>query len=126
MVPLQVPEHVFVDDKIEATCPLAKAAALIIIAIRILSVAFISLTSDIAWFCITIIMSQLPVELPVELRRGICVNYWILLWRTILFWLEMIATKEDMDAYRVPIHCRDYCAHVLIPLNMYVFVVLEF
>lgn len=37
--------------------------------------------------------------------------------------LEMVATKEDMEAYRIPVHARDYCAHILIPLNVYVVVV---
>jgi NADH dehydrogenase (ubiquinone) 1 beta subcomplex subunit 7 len=31
---------------------------------------------------------------------------------------EMIATQEEMEAYRVPLAYRDYCAHLLIPLNV--------
>jgi len=29
----------------------------------------------------------------------------------------MIATQEEMDAARLPLYARDYCAHLLIPLN---------
>lgn len=66
------------------------------------------------------------MELPPELKRGtpflVCdlvlyfvyFNFLVL----IMVFVEMVASKEDMDAYRIPIHCRDYCAHVLIPLNM--------
>lgn len=32
--------------------------------------------------------------------------------------LEMIATQEQMVNAQVPLHGRDYCAHILIPLNM--------
>lgn len=31
---------------------------------------------------------------------------------------EMIATQEQMVNAQVPLHGRDYCAHILIPLNM--------
>ncbi|WIA28594.1 hypothetical protein OEZ86_011134 [Tetradesmus obliquus] len=30
---------------------------------------------------------------------------------------EMKATKEEMDAAKLPYQYRDYCAHLLIPLN---------
>jgi NADH dehydrogenase (ubiquinone) 1 beta subcomplex subunit 7 len=34
-----------------------------------------------------------------------------------LLFVEMIATQEEMNAARVPLAYRDYCAHLLIPLN---------
>mmetsp|Transcript_10967 Transcript_10967/g.16151 ORF Transcript_10967/g.16151 Transcript_10967/m.16151 type:complete len:84 (-) Transcript_10967:188-439(-) len=30
---------------------------------------------------------------------------------------EMKVTQEEMAAARIPLHNRDYCAHMLIPLN---------
>jgi hypothetical protein len=30
---------------------------------------------------------------------------------------EMKVSREDLAAFHVPLSCRDYCAHVLIPLN---------
>jgi len=30
---------------------------------------------------------------------------------------EMVATQQEMDDARLPLHFRDYCAHKLIPLN---------
>ena len=29
----------------------------------------------------------------------------------------MIATQEEMNDNQIPLHVRDYCAHILIPLN---------
>lgn len=30
---------------------------------------------------------------------------------------KMKVSQEQMHAHKVPIHVRDYCAHILIPLN---------
>ena len=31
---------------------------------------------------------------------------------------EMVATQEEMKDNRVPLEYRDFCAHLLIPLNL--------
>lgn len=36
---------------------------------------------------------------------------------TFLFATEMKASQQDMNKSRIPLEYRDYCAHLLIPLN---------
>ncbi len=38
-----------------------------------------------------------------------------------LDYTEMKVTQQEMADALVPIHVRDYCAHILIPLNQYVY-----
>ena len=33
----------------------------------------------------------------------------------------MLVSREDLANQNVPLHVRDYCAHVVIPLNKYYF-----
>ena len=51
------------------------------------------------------------MEEPSELLPHACAHH------ELIWLIEMHVTRQQMADNHVPLHARDYCAHILIPLN---------